>query len=64
MRFAAPVLALVCLAAAGCKSPDFIEIEPKDLSFTRRGDKVWARAIAKNRQGHTFPGIKASWKST
>lgn len=65
MRIATVLTAAACLlAAGGCSSPDYIEIEPKDLSFTRRGETTRARIIAKSRQGQTFPGAKASWKSS
>ncbi len=65
MRFATVLTAAACLLALGaCNKPDYIEIEPKERSFTRRGDKVWARIIAKSRQGRSFPGVKASWKSS
>lgn len=66
MRIVSVLSAVACLLALGaCNKPDYIEIEPKELTFTKRGDSsVWARIIAKSRQGRTFPGVKASWKSS
>jgi hypothetical protein len=66
LRFGSRVGALVCLFAClpACNQPDYLEIDPKEFNFKRRGEKVWARVIAKNRQGHTFPGHKASWKTS
>ena len=63
-RTATLLLFAASLLLSACNTAEFIEIEPKSFSFHRRNEKIWARIIAKNRNGHTFPGTKANWKSS
>jgi len=60
----APLVALFLLLAstiAGCKGPSYIEIDPTDLSFDRRGQIQQIKAKAMDQQGHYYPEVLFDW---
>lgn len=57
------VAVAVLLAAAGCKGPTYIEIEPMDLQFVRKGQALQIKARAMDQQGHYYPEVLFEWVS-
>jgi len=55
---------VLLLAMAGCLGPDHIEMEPKQLAFTRRGDSVWEHAVFMDSRGKSYPRQAATWSSS
>ncbi len=53
--------AATLLFAAGCKGPTYIEIEPTDLQFVRRGQALQLKARAMDQQGHYYPEVLFEW---
>jgi hypothetical protein len=65
MRSVRAVITLaLALAAAGCTGPDHIEMDPNQLTFTRRGSEVWVHALFKDHKGKQFPKEAATWSSS
>ncbi|MDF1563676.1 MAG: hypothetical protein P1V51_11580 [Deltaproteobacteria bacterium] len=51
------------LAAAGCKGPSYIEVEPTDVQFVRKGQALQLKARAMDQQGHYYPEVLFDWVS-
>jgi hypothetical protein len=56
--------AVLLLALAGCLGPDHIEMEPNQLTFSRRGDQVWEHAVFMDTRGKSYPRQAATWSSS
>jgi len=54
---------LLSLVAAGCKGPTYIEVEPTDLQFVRKGQAKQLNARAMDQQGHYYPEVLFTWES-
>ena len=54
---------LLSLVAAGCKGPTYIEVEPTDLQFVRKGQAEQLNARAMDQQGHYYPEVLFTWES-
>lgn len=63
MRKAILLLALA-VGGSGCLKPDHIDMEPKELSFSRRGDETWVHAIFRDERGKQYPKEHAVWSSS
>lgn len=55
---------LPVLMLAGCLNPDHIELEPKQLTLSRRGDQVWVHAIFLDNRGKQYPRQETHWTSS
>ncbi len=51
------------LGLAGCKGPTYIEIEPTDVNFVRKGQALQLKAKAMDQQGHYYPEVLFQWES-
>jgi len=56
--------AVSLLALVGCLKPDHIEMKPEQLTFNRRGDQVWVRAIFKDSRGKVYTRQAQTWSSS
>jgi hypothetical protein len=59
------LLLIGCLALlAGCPKPEYIELEPTQLSFARRGEAVWVHAKFLDHTSRVYLKQRQSWKSS
>ena len=53
--------AAALLLVVGCKGPSYIEVEPTDLQFVRKGQALQLKARAMDQQGHYYPEVLFEW---
>ena len=52
------------LLLASCIKPDHIELEPGQVTLTRRGDQLWVHALYKDGQGKQYTREHGTWSSS
>lgn len=52
------------LLLASCLKPDHIELEPTQVTFTRRGDQLWVHALYKDSRGKQYTREHGTWSSS
>ena len=52
------------LLLASCLKPDHIELEPGQVTLTRRGDQLWVHALYKDGRGKQYTREHGTWRSS
>jgi hypothetical protein len=52
------------LFLTACPKPDHIELDPSQLTFTRKNQETWVHAIFKDHQGRSYMKQEQTWSSS